>query len=44
MNRKRETAEMTDGTQRPGTGKLPELLRFENGDRVNTTEDWKRRR
>ena len=35
---------MTDRTQQSGTGKLPELLRLENGDSVNTTEDWKRRR
>ena len=35
---------MTDRAQQSGTGKLPELLRLENGDSVNTTEDWKRRR
>ena len=35
---------MTDRIQQPETGKLPELLRFENGDSVITPEDWKRRR
>ena len=34
---------MKSVTQLPEIGNLPDLLRFENGDAVQTPEDWKRR-
>ena len=35
---------MKSVTQLPEIGNLPDLLRFENGDAVQTPGDWKRRR
>ena len=34
---------MKSVTQLPEIGNLPDLLRFENGDAVQTPGDWKRR-